>query len=245
MNIQTGSVSQTQLTFANKAIADETWTLSRGQSPLLVAVSDKSFIYSDSSDVPKLYYSIDGNGLMDNYTLSDIPLFSSNNMNPNWSSSPLTLSNLVSALVTIAALFVALFLFWAQEKFLRQRERTWIDDSDIPGSKVAEEMDEESFRVYQREEQERMQRHVQEQISLGRPPEQNPFAPYADITVSPQFETSYTGTAVTTSREALTEAHSEPLRLEGLRFSSHPRPNVVTTIPDDDEDSNYTGTRLP
>ena len=238
MNLLTGSISQTQIKFANKAIANNIWITiyEPGPVPSLVAISDQFFIFDGSGGVPRLYYSIDGNGYMDNYTLGDIPLFSSNNMNPGLTSSPLTLSDVTSVMMSIAALLLALLLIWAQEKILRRQKRTWIDDTDIPGSKVAEEMDEEAFRAYQRDEQERVQRHIQEQISLGRQPDQDPFTPYSDLTVSPQFETSYTRSA-TTSRDALNEPHSGLLRLEQLGFSSHPRPNVVTTIPD--EESNH------
>ncbi|GJJ72875.1 hypothetical protein EMPS_05233 [Entomortierella parvispora] len=242
VNIESGSVTQSPITYANKAIARKQWSY-KAMAPSLVALSDKSFIYSDGLELPRLYYSIDINGYMDNYTLGDVQLFSSNNLNPNWWNSPLTLSTASSVMVSISTFLLAVLLIWAQEKYLRRRKRTWVDDADIPGSKVAEEMDEEAFRAYQREEQERVQRHVENQASLGRSPDRDVYSPYADVTVSSQFETSYTPSA-STSRDALRESHSDPLGLGPLGFSSHPRPNVVTTIPDEESNDQAT-TRLP
>lgn len=229
-------MSSTQIRFANKAIANKRW-VSGGVSPIFVAVSNQAFIFTDNDQTPSFYYSIDETGYMNNYTLNNIPLFSSNNPNPDMTSSPITLSGAVSILVSIAALILAGLLMWAQDKVLERRKREWIDDADVPGSKVAEEVDEEAFRAYQREQHERMQCHIQEQPRYEQQHQQpDNYYPYADVTVSPAFETIFTSRSATTSRDALNEMHSGPLRADGLEqlaFSSHPRPNVVTTITDD------------
>ncbi|GJJ72874.1 hypothetical protein EMPS_05232 [Entomortierella parvispora] len=243
VNILTGSISQVRITFANKAIAKKNW-MDETMTPSLVAVSNQSFIYTDSLELPRLYYSIDMNGNMDNYTLGNVQLFSSNNLNPDWWNSPLTLSTASSVMVSILTFLLAVLLIWAYEKLLKRRRSTWIDDADVPGSKVAEEMDDEAFWAYQRDEQVRVRhRDVQKESSSGRSPDQNPLAPHANVFVSSPFETSYTTTAVASSRDFLRERHSGPLR-EQLGLSNHPRPNVVTTIPDEESDD-LSSFRLP
>ncbi|KAG0052627.1 hypothetical protein BGZ83_002343 [Gryganskiella cystojenkinii] len=252
INLETRSFSQASIQFS-KNTNRQKFDYYSGVSWRLMSVSESTLLLAEHSvETGSNLYSINvETGFLDTYTLNYIPNLHPNNPNPDISRSPLTLSDLESVLITVAALALALLHIWIKEQALKRKMRKrkgedWFEEDDIPGSKLAEEMDEETFQAYQRQEQERIQRHLQENGDQI----ENEHRIYSDVAVSTSFETTnvHRGSppnnnnvnTSSSSREVLTQelSASSPLfradGLEQLGFSSHPRPNVVTTIPDDD-----------
>ncbi|KAG0052625.1 hypothetical protein BGZ83_002341 [Gryganskiella cystojenkinii] len=230
INIETKSFSQASIQLSKNT--DRLELLRQRHNPWsLMAISESMLLLVDNSDqFPRHLHH--------------------NNPNPDMSRSPLTLSDLESVLITVAALVLALLHIWIKEQILKRKMRKWkgedwFEEDDIPGSKLAEEMDEETFQAYQRQEQERIQRHLRENGDQI----ENEHRIYSDGAVSTSLDTTNVHRRsspnnnnlnnLSSSRDVLTQeipAPSSLFRADGLEqlgFSSHPRPNVVTTIPDD------------
>ncbi|KAG0052629.1 hypothetical protein BGZ83_002345 [Gryganskiella cystojenkinii] len=251
INLETRSFSQASIQFSKNTNRQKFSFAMSGNSWRLMSISESMLLlaYRSMENGSNLYSINVETGFLDTYTLNYIPHFHPNNPNPDMSRSPLTLSDFESVLITVAALALALLLIWIQNQALKMMRRwkgeVWFEEDDIPGSKLAEEMDEETFQAYQRQEQERIQRHLRENGDQI----ENEHRIYHDVAVSTSFETTNVHrrsplnnnnvNTSSSSRVVLTQelpASSPLFRADGLEqlgFSSHPRPNVVTTIPDD------------
>jgi len=130
-------------------------------------------------------------------------------------SKPLTFSGLYTFAIVIGCLVLAALLVWVQRLLFKWRASKWIDDSDIPGSKVAEEVQDQS--------QNQSSGGVQSPLGMYVPPSYSE----TDITRN-NSHTSMTPLSATGDGSPSLRADE----LELVTFSSHPRPNVVTTITD-------------
>lgn len=148
---------------------------------------------------------------MEFYTIGTTPGYTSDNPNPDMTTKPLTFSGTYTFMIVIVSLVLAILLVWLQRLFFKWRASKWIDDSDIPGSKVTEEV------------QEGDHEHGGEGGNST-----VPIPPYSET------DKHFTASAplMTGETSSVSDLHRAD-ELELVAFSSHPRPNVITIIPDE------------
>ncbi|GJJ77379.1 hypothetical protein EMPS_09738 [Entomortierella parvispora] len=185
-----------------------------GSKPVLVPFSSTNLMLADGSNL--FWITMDGRfPTMNLYTLAPMKRFTSDNQNPDMTSEPLTFSGTDTFGIVVGFLVLAVVMVWVQRLFFKWRASRWVDADDIPGSKVAEDVQDPS---------------LDQGPSDGHPP----LSRYVPPTYS---ETDSIRNNSHKSVVPLTEVDSRSPRfgadeLELMPFSSHPRPNVVTTITD-------------
>ncbi|GJJ72880.1 hypothetical protein EMPS_05238 [Entomortierella parvispora] len=187
-----------------------------------------TLIYHYSCNDPSLLYFIDiGSGQVVSQWVDGIPFFSSENQNRMLTTNSLTLSSVASVFVTLAALFLGLYLIWIQEAKERKWTRRGVDIRDIPDSKVVDDTDAVNFHDYQRAQQ--------KDLALLEPDILSPSSsPHSAGQVLRMRGNRLGGSSSDIDAVDLSDRSSPFLAaqgLESLQLSNHPRPNVVTTIP--------------
>jgi len=230
-----------------------------GPSPVsLHIVNDGFLIYFVNWLDPTSLFSINTySGELKSLMIDNVPAFSGSNPNRMMTTLPTTLPLWESILITVGALLFGLVLVWGQDARERWRKRHWVDSRDIPGSKLAADMNDGDFEAYQSAHQEETGRRLQAMAQRDTRQQQDELEhrsveSRSHSRLSPQSlpqmltvgehsgrgsSTSLLTTTVLGNDEAMNGfGRPSPLlsgqSLESLQFSSHPRPNVVTTIAD-------------
>ncbi|KAG0048172.1 hypothetical protein BGZ83_006829 [Gryganskiella cystojenkinii] len=155
-------------------IFDAPWsTTYNNYAPSLLAVSNSFFLYTNHID--SFYYTLDvTTGDLSKFDLGLVPSFPGTT-SPNLDTSnqkPLTLSTFGSLAIFAATLLLSWVLVECQSWFFRRQLRNWVDGSDIPGSKVAEEIDEETYQQYRQAVVQSMLQQQGQQPEEERKPQQ-------------------------------------------------------------------------
>ncbi|GJJ72881.1 hypothetical protein EMPS_05239 [Entomortierella parvispora] len=231
------------------------WTLHRvggDYTSSLHIVNDGLLIYHISWLQPTSLFSIDTHtGELKSLMIDQIPTFSGSNPNRNMTARSITLATWESILITLGALIMGLFVIWGQGVRDKRRYRLWIDFDDIPGSKLADTTNEVTFEAHQRAHQEEMERQQpQQHRSTGsesntRSSPQSPQSLPQMLTAGEQTSWGSRTSLLrasglrdddTMDRSGVSSPYLYDQSLASLQFSSHPRPNIVTTIADDLEE---------
>ncbi|KAG0055331.1 hypothetical protein BGZ83_008971 [Gryganskiella cystojenkinii] len=202
--------------------------------PVLAPISETSALLSDGVNL----FWVDKDLTFDFYNIDSVASFVADNPNPDMVTSPLTFSGTITFTIVIGFLILAANLVWLQRRFFKWRADKWVDDADIPGSKVAAEAESSN------EDHGRFTGHSSQNHAATSLSDQTLQDRGLSFYVPPSSSTSTSGgearTTITIGEGRSNNASSSGGRsdeLELVTFSSHPRPSVVTTITDGSTDT--------
>ncbi|GJJ77375.1 hypothetical protein EMPS_09734 [Entomortierella parvispora] len=222
-------------------------TIGVSTNPTLAVFNSIVSLYADGQS---LFWIDLIEGSVQEFTMTVDPTFTSNNMNPDMTSQPMTISPLETLIIIIAALCLGIFLIIFQRLYFKWRARQWLKEMDNLGSKVV--VEDEAL------EEEDSDTEGEENLSSTRPKLRRRTTSAPTVT---ENDTGHVSTPSSSSQSPTVNGTmlfepsapamlvvGEPLTGEGpsardgqeefemRAFSSHPRPTIVTSITDGSTD---------
>jgi len=209
-------------------------------NPTLAVFNDYISLYADGQS---LFWTDLSQGLLQKFTINVDAAYTSNNMNPDMTTLPMTLSSLDTLIIVIGALFLGVLLVCFQRLFFRWQARRWLKEMEALGSKVMVDDEVVEDSETEREDLPSSRLKLRRRTSSAPTFAENNTSHISTPSSSSQ-STAMNGLMLFEPSAPTMLGVGEPLSAEGQSagedrggfemqvFSSHPRPTIVTSITD-------------
>lgn len=213
-------------------------------NPTLAVFTDHISLYADGQS---LFWTDLSQGLFQKFTMNVDAAYTSNNMNPDMSTLPMTLSSMDTLIVIMGALVLAVFLIILQRLFFRWQARQWLREMEALGSKVMVEDEVVEDSDTDREDLASARPNLRRRTTSAPTFVENDTS-HISTPSSKSQSTAVNGlmlhepsapTMLGLDEPLPSESPSVGADLNGFEmqtFSSHPRPTIVTSITDGSTD---------